>query len=137
MGKNPTLTDNTLAVAHTSMDHQESPTFCESGKRRLVLEDFYKFYKSLDRKVAAKLFKEISSRLYARWHVIIIQKTIFYPLSIEKGGKGCVQKIILREITLKIRVMMWKFLNFSLLLVNMVILLYFYGILLFMALKRH
>jgi hypothetical protein len=94
------------------MDHQESPTFCESGKRRLVLEDFYKFYKSLDRKVAAKLFKEISSRLYARWHVIIIQKTIFYPLSIEKGGKGCVQKIILREITLKIRVMMWKFLNF-------------------------
>ena len=47
------------------------PFLIEPAKRRLLLEDYYKFYKSLDKTTALDLIRRIDSRCYWRWQVLI------------------------------------------------------------------
>ncbi|CAD6209545.1 unnamed protein product [Miscanthus lutarioriparius] len=53
------------------------PLLIEPAKRRLLLEDFYKFYKALDRTAAEQLIKKINKFCHPRWHVFTATKDKF------------------------------------------------------------
>jgi len=53
------------------------PLLIEPAKRRLLLEDFYKFYKTLDHTAAEQLIKKINKFCHSRWHVFTAPKDKF------------------------------------------------------------
>jgi len=53
------------------------PLLIEPAKRRLLLEAFYKFYKTLDHTAAEQLIKKINKFCHSRWHVFTAPKDKF------------------------------------------------------------
>lgn len=53
------------------------PLLVEPAKRRLFLEDFYKFYKTLSHDAANKFIRMINRFCHRRWHVLIAPRDEF------------------------------------------------------------
>ncbi|TKV97945.1 hypothetical protein SEVIR_9G527000v4 [Setaria viridis] len=61
------------------------PLLVESAKRRLVLHEFYTFYKMLDNRTRENLLKKMNRPRYDRWHLLIAPKDAFISTVYWKG----------------------------------------------------